>query len=71
MSGLWEVINGRAGNQFYSEACYSRMHGQQKPVISSVLTKGEVGSIPAGMVLVDGQELAELRAKAGGAEAES
>lgn len=57
-------FEGRANNQFCSDTCYIRMRGGQKPVISSVLTRGEVGSIPPGMVLVDGQELAELRAKA-------
>ena len=63
-------FDGHASNQFCSEACYSRMHTQQKPVISSVLTRGEVGSIPAGLVLVDGQELAQLRKKAAQAENE-
>ena len=46
------------------------MQSGQKPVISSVLTRGEVGSIPPGMVLVDKQELAELRAKVMQAESE-
>ena len=63
-------FDGRAGNQFCSDACYNRMQSGQKPVISSVLTRGEVGSIPPGMVLVDGQELAELRAKVRQAECE-
>ena len=63
-------FEGRASNQFCSQACYRRMQSGQKPIVSSVLTKGEVGSIPPGMVFVDGQELAELRAKAAQVECE-
>lgn len=57
-------FEGRADAQFCSDACRIRMRRKQKPTISPLLTTGEVGSIPAGMVLIDKDELAQLRAKA-------
>ena len=55
------TFEGRADAQFCSDACRIRTRRKQKLVASEPHESGEVTGIPAGMVLIDESELANLR----------
>ena len=65
-----KAFDGRADAQFCSDACRIRTRRKQKPVTSEAANTEAVTMIPAGMVLIDENELAQLRAQAARAEAE-
>ena len=55
------TFDGRADAQFCSDACRIRTRRKQRPVSIKPIEVGEVTGIPAGMVLIDEGELANLR----------